>query len=997
MRTTSQRFLSPLIVAGLATAPFGLFAQQAGHGISAANIVVVQNDTANTTNSVTVTTSLSINDFLIREESNRGDVNVRIGSGFSDDVAGGVLLSCVAENGRDNGEVTYPGANFCTSAVDYSHTGVFAGAYFIPTFNAPAGAEYNINLAAAYFPYNRWIGGLAQNSGATNGGANNLLIGSPGLALGTHFVDLGGGVSTVNLTSLGIDSRTDGVLLVTHGRNEDNYALSQVNTTNGTWTIYVKDNGSDGTATEQDAVAFVYIPRTNNSVISGRFQGDGTRLLFSGASPRFSVTNTATGTWRLTIPGHTPTTGVLLVSAEGGLSQNQDNIVSFQPDGDGWILQSRDLPSTPPALQTPSTQPVASFVFIPSAATLSLLSPLNSATNLGASPRLQLVVSNTASSNLSVEFYGRETADPGPDFSIVALPDTQYYSAERFGGLKEMFFAQADWIVSNQVSRNIAYVAHLGDISDSGDIKSGSPNTTEWRNATNAMYRLENPLTTLMQFGVPYGMAVGNHDQEPNGSAAGTSTFFNQYFGVPHFDGRPYYAGHYGTNNDNHFDFFSVGGLDFVVLYFEFDTNANPDVLAWGNEVLQTNANRRAIVVTHNFGNTATPLTFSAQGSAIYNALKTNSNLFLMLAGHVTGEGSRTDTFNGNTVRTFVSDYQGWTNGGNGYMRIMEFSPKQNQVTVQTYSPWTGTYETDANSEFFFTYNMQKPTAAFQFIAAKTNVAPGSVVNLPWPNRQSDSTYEWYVVVKDDLGNTTTGPVWRFSTGINSPPIVTNQSVTILGEAATNLTLAASDANGDHLVFSTSAPNRGLISNLNPDAGTLTYQPAHLFRGADSFSFRASDSGSTSAIVTMSITVVSPPDLNSNGLPDSWENKYGITNPSLDADGDGRSNLEEYLANTNPTNAASTLRFSTVTRDQSGSITLQWSSVGSTRYRIQYSNGGVNGSVTNSFVDLVRPLAFEMDPASPDVEGQGTFIDNFTLTGGSPTNRARYYRLKVVP
>ena len=56
-----------------------------------------------------------------------------------------------------------------------------------------------------------------------------------------------------------------------------------------------------------------------------------------------------------------------------------------------------------------------------------------------------------------------------------------------------MWFAQTDWIVTNRVSRNIAYVAHLGDIVQNGDIKNGSPNNTEWRNATNAMYRLENP------------------------------------------------------------------------------------------------------------------------------------------------------------------------------------------------------------------------------------------------------------------------------------------------------------------------------------------------------------------------------------------------------------------------------------------------------------------------------------------------------------------------
>ena len=531
--------------------------QQTGHGISAGNLLVIQNDTANETNSVTVTTSLSINGFSVRNDSNRGDYNVQIGSAFSDDVDSGILISCVAQNGRDNDEVTYPGTNYCVSSIDYSKSGDVEDAYFIPVFNAPSGAEFNINISAAFFPYNKWIGGFARNSGATNGGSNNLFTGSPGLALGTNFVDNGNGVSTVNLKSLGIDSRTNGVLLVCHGKNENNYALSQVNS-DGTWTVYVKDVAADSTANEQDPVAFVFIPKTNTTVISGRFQGDGARLMFSDTTPRYNISNVTTGVWRLTIPGHSPASGVLIISGEGGLSQNQDNIVSYEPDGNGWLIQSRDLPNNPPGLQGLATQPVASFVFIPATATATLVSPQLGATNATAAPNLQVNVTNSGPGNLTVEFYGRRTVIPGSDFSLVALPDTQFYAAEKNGGLKEMFTAQTDWIVSNRVDRNIAYVAHLGDISDSGDIKSGIPNLTEWRNATNAMYRLDNPVTTLLQHGIPYGLAVGNHDEEPIGSAEGTTTFYNQYFGVSHFAGKPYYAGHYGTNNYNHFDFFSA-------------------------------------------------------------------------------------------------------------------------------------------------------------------------------------------------------------------------------------------------------------------------------------------------------------------------------------------------------------------------------------------------------------------------------------------------------
>jgi hypothetical protein len=79
----------------------------------------------------------------------------------------------------------------------------------------------------------------------------------------------------------------------------------------------------------------------------------------------------------------------------------------------------------------------------------------------------------------------------------------------------------------------------------------------------------------------------------------------------------------------------------------------------------------------------------------------------MLLGAHVPrddGEGQRVDTFNGMTVHSLLSNYQAYENGGNGWLRIMQFAPSTNSVSVRTYSPTinegAGGYLSDENSEF---------------------------------------------------------------------------------------------------------------------------------------------------------------------------------------------------------------------------------------------------------------------------------------------------------
>lgn len=232
---------------------------------------------------------------------------------------------------------------------------------------------------------------------------------------------------------------------------------------------------------------------------------------------------------------------------------------------------------------------------------------------------------------------------------------------------------------------------------------------------------------------------------------------------------------------------------------------------------------------------------------------------------------------------------------------------------------------------------------------------------------------------------------------LNYAPVASNVVFTVAADASTNLFLAASDINQNPITFVTnSLPGRGLISNFDPVLGGFTYTPEHGFSGTGSFTFSANDGLTNSAAASVTITVLPPPDGNSNGLPDYWETAWNVSNPDADEDGDGRNNLQEYQANTNPTNAASVLRIVGASRDGNGQFMMAWESIGGTRYRVSYRDAAVDGNFAGPFTDLVRPVTTEMDAALVGTPSTMIFTDDLTLTGGVPVYGARYFRVQVV-
>jgi hypothetical protein len=738
-----------------------------------------------------------------QSSANRGDYNLDFGQAA--DTATGVLLSSVAQLSRNDSATggPAPGDFHATSSLAFSTT---TSKYWIALHWAEAAdnVEVNHDVSYAFLPYDCFLGGVATNT--VNNGPLTQFTGSPGIALGTQFTDLESpaGQYRLDLAPLVSNASQNGVLLVTGARNEDNFALSRANA-DGSFEIFCHDSGANGSNHENDGVGFSYLPAsaagTDRLVALGRVRGDASTEASGG---NFAVTKGPTGRWFLEIPGHSEATGTLIVSPEGGDANNSDNIVAaaWDPANGRWIIESRDL--TGIAAQAPALQNMAradedafSFAFFSVGSSqppaIAAAGPADDSIRVPVAATLSATVTDPDSTPLRVTFHGRRvgTVDSAPDFTVVALPDTQFYSENTGGDRAAIFSAQTDWIVAENDARNIGFVLHLGDITQNGD----NPATalTQWTNAANAMYRLENPATTLLDDGIPYVMAVGNHDQTPIGDADGSTTGFNTWFGVHpatginHFNGKSYYGGtSEPTKADNHYTLFSAGGLDFIVISLEYDTTQDVADLDWADALLKAHPHRRGIVITHYLVRSGNPAPFGPQGQAIYDSLKDNPNLILMHGGHIHGEGRRSDTFEGRTVHSLLADYQGRSNGGDGWLRLLKFRPALNRIEIETYSPTLDHYETDADSRFSLDVPLDGGIGPFTEIGSLT--LPPGTASIPWPALEPGTRYEWYATVHD--GSTTVAtPVRSFITdGVLFPPVVE-----LTGPP--NGTIAASPAN----------------------------------------------------------------------------------------------------------------------------------------------------------------------------------------------------------
>ncbi len=309
-----------------------------------------------------------------------------------------------------------------------------------------------------------------------------------------------------------------------------------------------------------------------------------------------------------------------------------------------------------------------------------------------------------------------EAMTPGA-WTMVVLPDTQYYfdRSRRIPPSPEVVDGMLDWVIREQEKRNIRLVVHVGDIVD-------NDTDEEWQMAKSTFGRLEGIL--------PLILTTGNHDYEKNASLRQTK--LNDYFAssnilAPSSSMRVVLCEAFeaGRLENAAYEFVAPDGRPWLFLALEWGTR--DAVISWADSLLSNPRYKKhtAVLVNHAYlyhDNTrldwtakgkpqnGNPLSYgtaasgdSNDGEKLWQKLVSRHSQFQMvLCGHVTGTvedrmalGDRSEVGyrlsvgpKGNRVHQMLFNAQRQGDAGDGWLRLLEFSPDQRTVVVKTYSPW---------------------------------------------------------------------------------------------------------------------------------------------------------------------------------------------------------------------------------------------------------------------------------------------------------------------
>jgi concanavalin A-like lectin/glucanase superfamily protein/calcineurin-like phosphoesterase family protein len=349
--------------------------------------------------------------------------------------------------------------------------------------------------------------------------------------------------------------------------------------------------------------------------------------------------------------------------------------------------------------------------------------------------------------------------EPAPDplpfvpgsWTMVVLPDTQNYSTLNNG----IFSNITEWALDNRDNYDIGLVLCEGDVTNNNSVQ-------EWQVAKNAMSVLDGQVPYIMATGnhdYSMGGDAGNRSTLFN-------NYFDESLyvdgqGEPVFEGLTIAAqfedvSRFGSSSDNEtleniaYQFSAPDGRELLI--FSLEWGVRQEVIDWANKVAERPefAQHTAMLVTHAYlysdntrydwtnqnsdndepGNThsgsaqgANPHAYSTahtddanlandtnDGEELWRELVGKQDNFeLAFNGHVIVGGQLGYLLSagsaGQNVHQMLFNAQVDPNGGDGWVRLIEFLPDQLTVQVKTYSPYRDSlgldpWRTDAANQF---------------------------------------------------------------------------------------------------------------------------------------------------------------------------------------------------------------------------------------------------------------------------------------------------------
>lgn len=300
--------------------------------------------------------------------------------------------------------------------------------------------------------------------------------------------------------------------------------------------------------------------------------------------------------------------------------------------------------------------------------------------------------------------------DPG-SFSWILLPDPQTY--QKFERNQPLFDLMINWIKDQKEELKIQLVFCEGDLVEQNNISepdsiNGDQNSyQQWHSVSNGFSKLDGV--------VPYILCTGNHDYGIK-SAENRYSQFNSYFppqGNPLnlsmlVEMAPNAQGVLTLENAC-YHWKSPFGQNFLIFSIEFAPRM--EILQWARQLAAKDEYQdyTGVVITHSYQDSKGvrtdkekyPLTDANYGKTIWKEfVEPSDNIEFVFCGHVADSEShegqvsyRKDVnHTGNAVHQMLFNAQreggGWHgNGGDGWLRILEFLPDRKTVKVYTFSP----------------------------------------------------------------------------------------------------------------------------------------------------------------------------------------------------------------------------------------------------------------------------------------------------------------------